>query len=1168
MLILLDKNKVKIAALTQLKDYYIKEKINTEEVLAFSLSFADENNNLIEEECYIETEEQRYIVKAIKNQSTLSRYECKLDLEELKSKLHLEGFNSVTLTVGETIRLAIAGTGWSVEDKEAPARKRSLKLDATNALDIINKAIKKFSCEIRFNTKEKIIIVKEKFGNNKGVYFSDQLNLKALNTTSDTLDFATRMYVRGKDGLTFSDINNGKDYVEDFSYSNKIINVLWSDARYTDKESMLEDAELKIKDICKPKKSYDVDILDLASIHPEYSFLSYGLGDEITLLSSKDKFSDKQRIVELTRYPLEPEKNNAIIANTQLSFEDLQKQAEETQEVVDGFINEDGTINGSKVDGLPDAEFVIEDGSITANKIAANAITTDKLNAGAVTAEKIDAGAINAGHISAGTITANSAIIDDLAIGTAKIANGAITNAKIEDAAIDSAKIDKLAVNSAHIQNAAIGTAKIEDAAITNAKIGKLAVGEANIANASITDAKIKNLSAEKITTGDLSTDRLKANVIDAINAYIGDATIDSAKIGNLDAHKITTGDLSADRIKAGVISAINLSTDTATINSAKIGDLEADKITTGDISTDRMKANAINAVNATIGDAVISSAKIANLDASKITTGTLNADRIKAGSIDVTKINSETISAIEVSAGELVANKIASGEIKVGNANIVDGTISGAKIVKASISEAQIAKATITDASIKSLNANKITAGKIDATKVNISSTSGKLSIADNTITIKDNQATPKTRVQIGLDARGNYGIYVLNASGQAIFDSEKGVLAPEGLNSNVVTTDKIKDEAIGSSKLNVDELFVGDNAFIKSLKAVEIDAANITTGKISSERLDINGLVSFDALDKTLQPIFDVQGDKTYINGGMIAANTIKADKIDLLSGLTVNGADGKPVFAIGKVDGKDGVGTVEINGWLHSSNYVKGKSGYSINTDGTAEINQATIRGTLDVLDAGVTNTGTAATDVRIWAGGSYENRASAKFRVNKNGDLYATNATLAGILYGEIESNNLHVKDSILTIKDKVKLSETSCSFNTDVTINNKVKYSTGNNSLELKDTNFMVNSAQASVSIDKSSGAYGGLNVIGCSQGHHVFRGSTASDKLGTLVIDAEGNQGQRGDFSFTRKNYAEKCKVDIDGDLTICEKINSTVQQIEMRSVKNSSWDGWGFYAN
>ena len=786
--------------------------------------------------------------------------------------------------------------------------------------------------------------------------------------------------------------------------------------------------------------------------------------------------------------------------------------------------------------------------SIKANEILAGNITADNLAVNCITADKIDAKAITADKIKAVVIEA--------------------INASIEEATIDSAKIDVAEIASIVAKDLVVGNAQITDLEAEKIKTGNLIadVMKANAITAINLNASNATIDSAKI--GNLSSDKMSTNVIDAINAYIGDATIDSAKIGNLDANKIATGDLSADRIKAGVISAINLSTDTATINSAKIGNLSADKITTGDISTDRMKANAINAVNATIGDAVISSAKIANLDASKITTGTLNADRIKAGSIDATKINSETISAIEVSAGELVANKIASGEIKVGNANIVDGTISGAKIAKASISEAQIAKATITDASIKSLNANKITAGKIDATKVNISSTSGELSIADNTITIKDNQATPKTRVQIGLDARGNYGIYVLNASGQAIFDSERGILAPEGLNSNVVTTDKIKDEAIGSSKLNIDELFVGDNAFIKSLKAVEIDAANITTGKISSERLDISGLVSFDTFDKTLQPIFNVQGDKTYINGGMIATNTIKADKIDLLSGLTVNGADGKPVFAIGKVDGKDGVGTVEINGWLHSSNYVKGKSGYSINTDGTAEINQATIRGTLDVLDAGVTNTGTAATDVRIWAGGSYENRASAKFRVNKNGDLYATNATLAGILYGEIESNNLHVKDSILTIKDKVKLSETSCSFNTDVTIDNKVKYSTGNNSLELKDTNFMVNSAQASVSIDKSSGAYGGLNVIGCSQGHHVFRGSTASDKLGTLVIDAEGNQGQRGDFSFTRKNYAEKCKVDIDGDLTICEKINSTVQQIEMRSVKNSSWDGWGFYAN
>lgn len=1162
MLILLDKNKVKVAALTQLKDYSIKEKINIQEALTFSLSLSDDNNKLIEEECYIETEEQRYIIKSIKKQATLIRYECKQDLEELKSKLHLNGFNSVTLTVGETIRLAIAGTGWSVEDTEAPTRKRSLKLDATNSFEIIQKAIKKFNCEVRFNTKDKKVMVKEKFGSNKGVYFSEQLNLKALNTTSDTLDFATRMYVRGKDGLTFSDINNNKEYVEDFSYSNKIINILWSDSRYTDKESMLEDAKLRIKDICKPKKSYDVDILDLASIYKEYNSLSYGLGDEITLLSGKDKFSDKQRIVELIKYPLDPEKNNAIIANTQLSFEDLQKQAEETQDVVDGFVNENGTINGSKIEDLPITE--IEDGSITTKKIAANAITTEKLNAGAITAEKIDAGAINAGHISAGTITANSAIIDDAAITNAKIANGAITKAKIEDAAIDSAKIDKLAVNSAHIQDGAIGTAQIEDAAITNAKIGKLAVGEVNIANAAITNAKIGNLAVDSAKIKDAAITNAKigslavdsAKIADAaiINAKIANLAVDNAKIASLDAGKINAGDILADRMKANAITAINADIGTATINAAKIGALDAGKITTGDLSADRMKTNAITAINAYIGAATIDSAKIGNLDAGKITAGDIAAERIQA----------QVISAINTYTGTAKIKQAQIDALTVGSANITDASITSAKITDLAVTNAKIANATIESAKIKSLDVSKLNAGTIDTTKFTIASTNGKLSIANNTITIKDAQATPQTRVQIGLDAKGNYGVYVLNAAGVPIFDSDKGVLSADGLNNDVVTTDKILDGAVSPSKIQIEELWA-DEAFIGKLSVASIDASQIKTGKISNEVIDLAGLVTFEAFAPDIKPMFSVTGDKTYINGGMIATNTIQANSIDLLSGFTVKGPDNQNSFAIASN------GEIEINGWLHSTNYVPGVSGYSINRDGTAELNEVKVRGTFDALDAGITNVNGASDAIRIWAGGTYENRAAAKFRVNKNGDLFATNATLSGVLYGDLVNDNLTIDNGSVLIKNGaatvVNINSGQTILNTDVEIgNNNVRYSKGDNLLNLNDTDFRVNSAQGTVLVDKSSGVLGGLNIIGPSGGHHILRGSTATNRLGTLVFDSQGNQGETGDFSFTRKGYTEKCKVNIDGDLTIADRISSTVYPIEQRWANTGTYEGLGFY--
>lgn len=75
--------------------------------------------------------------------------------------------------------------------------------------------------------------------------------------------------------------------------------------------------------------------------------------------------------------------------------------------------------------------------SVTAEKIAAGAVKADHLAAGSVDAEKIAAGAINAGHIAAQTITADSGIIADGAIGNAQIADGSITSAKVVELSAD-----------------------------------------------------------------------------------------------------------------------------------------------------------------------------------------------------------------------------------------------------------------------------------------------------------------------------------------------------------------------------------------------------------------------------------------------------------------------------------------------------------------------------------------------------------------------------------------------------------------------------------------------------------------------------------------------------------------------------------------------------------
>lgn len=1056
MLKLLGKNKNPIGLLLNSKDLCIESDLKTGlKSLSFSFAINDELASKIEGETYIVTDNYEYIVKEINKEKNewFSVY-CKANIEALTGKPHLN-FAALESTAADIIRLAILNTGWTVEEVDKITKKRTIRKDIGSAYDIVCDVQKVFMIDIEYDTLNKKVKIYNKKGQDRGVYFTDQLNLRQLKEQSSSYDFITRIIPIGKDDLRVTSVNGGKEYVDNFSYSNKIIAQYWQDKRYTDPQSLLDDAKAKLEEFSKPKRSYSANVYMFDSV--------VDLGDIITLIDSIKEVKEVQRVVKLKQYPYSPEKDTIEISNTLLSFSELQQQLEDSASIVDNITTDSGVVDGSKIENLPEVDTTVPDGSITTDKLAANAVTAGKIAAGAITADKITAGAVTAAKIEAGAITANSAIIADAAITTAKIGDAQITTAKIADAAIDSAKINRLDVQSAILKDAVIGTAQIADAAINNAKIGKLAVATANIQDAAITNAKIKDLNADKITAGDISADRLTANAIDAINMNATNATINTAKIGNLSADKITSGDISADRIKAKVISAINFSTENATIDAAKIGDLNADKITAGDISADRMKTNAIAAVNASIGDATINSAKIGDLDASKITTGTLDADRIKAGSITAGKINADAISSIAVSAGSVVAGDIESGKIKVGNINIVDGSISGAKITKASITNAQIDNAFIADAYVKNITADKIKGGTLDAKNINVTNlnansiTVGQINgiqIANGAIsndkldsilsgTIKntvDNvdkalddiglikgdittiangknsisystsapSTTGKKENDIWYNTSDGYKMHYFKnnawvatqfgtnaiianaitadklatnsviagkiAAGAVTTDklyslsvtSDKvaanaitaGKVAANAISagnivSGAVTSDKIVSKAITADKLDTDQLFVGDNAFINKLKAVEINAANITTGKISSDRLDITGLVSFESFNKDLQQVFDVTGDKTYINGGMIATNTIKADKIDLKSGINVKAPDGSSSFAISED------GNTYINGFLQSGNYVPGSTGYYIKPDGSAEFNQATIRGSIALPNAGITD-----------------------------------------------------------------------------------------------------------------------------------------------------------------------------------------------------------------
>ncbi|MEA5272202.1 phage tail spike protein, partial [Clostridium perfringens] len=247
MLKLKDKNKKLVAGLINYKDLCIESILATgDKKLSFSLHKEDKFYNLIEEECYIETKTQEYVIKARDVGVDYTKFDCVLNLEELEANI-FDRFESVEQTITASLNLAIVGTGWTVKDNTLK-KKRTVRCTNKNSLEIVQEIKKTYRVDIVFNTLKREIEVYEHLGEDKGAYFIDSLNLTALQVQSDSYKFATRIVAEGKDGLTFENINNGKNYVENYQYSNKIKTIYWKDERYTVKESLLEDAKAKLEE--------------------------------------------------------------------------------------------------------------------------------------------------------------------------------------------------------------------------------------------------------------------------------------------------------------------------------------------------------------------------------------------------------------------------------------------------------------------------------------------------------------------------------------------------------------------------------------------------------------------------------------------------------------------------------------------------------------------------------------------------------------------------------------------------------------------------------------------------------------------------------------------------------------------------------------------------------
>ena len=473
MLQLYDKDHNKIEGLIKYEDYKIESVLSTgDKTLSFLYpKIASEN---IELEGYIRNKTDEFVIKEISNSD--EDYICvltKMNVEDLEGK-EWDRFDTTEQTIKASLNLACVGTGWTVKLIDNITKKRTVRKTACSSWDIIQEIKDIYRVELSFDSLNKVINVYEKIGEDKGVYFMDSLNLISLDYNNDTNDFYTRIRAEGKDGLKL----DGKGYLENYQYSKKVKTLYWKDERYTILEDLKEDAAAKLEEVSKPKKSYKCDIQDLAKINKkEYSISDFNLGDIITLISKKDRFRDKQRIVKIIEYPDEPERNSCELCNTMASFEDIQKQEKQVYETVDNITSDDGTIAETAIKGV--VEHIV--------------------------INKADINDLNAAKARIGQLEVTSATINDLTVFKANMNNLVATKADITDLNTANAKIGILENSTALINNLLAGNITA-DMTQTIHLTGKNVVIDEGI----IKSAMIESLDVAKVNAGIISTDKFQ----------------------------------------------------------------------------------------------------------------------------------------------------------------------------------------------------------------------------------------------------------------------------------------------------------------------------------------------------------------------------------------------------------------------------------------------------------------------------------------------------------------------------------------------------------------------------------------------------------------------------------------------------------------------------------
>lgn len=235
-------------------------------------------------------------------------------------------------TAEAPMRHALEHTGWAVGTVNVTT-KRTWQCMEKNALSILRATQNIHGGDLIFDCPNRLVHLLTFGGRDTGALFAYKKNLKSIQRVVDTRSLVTRLYAYGKDGMTFASINNNREYVEDFTYTNEVRISTLDCSNFTNPYQMLEFTQMRLAQYAKPRISYVLSAMDLSAL-TGYEHEAWDLGDIVTVDDKDLHLSVKTRVVRRQYNLQEPWKTVLELSTTLRELGDSSAQWDKAADVL------------------------------------------------------------------------------------------------------------------------------------------------------------------------------------------------------------------------------------------------------------------------------------------------------------------------------------------------------------------------------------------------------------------------------------------------------------------------------------------------------------------------------------------------------------------------------------------------------------------------------------------------------------------------------------------------------------------------------------------------------------------------------------------------------------------------------------------------------------------